>query len=143
MIFVSLSSSSYLFYLSYPSYPCCRCGLHATAGVLPPSVVCLFSSFRPQSGTIRHPSLSLELENSGPGFTIPVNIGDLGPAIAEMNLSRCNLIGMLLQPNYAFSRKISASYFFACNTRCSRGPSESGPADQSHFAFSGRQSAHR
>ena len=32
---------------------------------------------------------------AGPGFTLPVNIGDLDPAIAELHLGGCNLTGEL------------------------------------------------
>jgi hypothetical protein len=35
----------------------------------------------------------LDLENSGPGFTLPANIGDLGPDITGLDLSECNLTG--------------------------------------------------
>ena len=31
---------------------------------------------------------------AGPGFTLPANIGDLNPAITELNLLWCSLTGM-------------------------------------------------
>ena len=37
--------------------------------------------------------MSICLNEAGPGFTLPANIGDLDPAIFYLNLSACNLIG--------------------------------------------------
>ena len=63
--------------------------MHATAGDLPLSVVCLLSSMRQRGGKI------IDLKESGPGFTLPNNIGDLGPDITELSLSNCSLTGAL------------------------------------------------
>ena len=35
----------------------------------------------------------IDLQDAGPGFTLPANIGDLGPEITQLNLSQCNLTG--------------------------------------------------
>ena len=40
----------------------------------------------------------LYINNAGPGFTLPANIGDLSPAITVLNLSDCNLIGVSIVP---------------------------------------------
>ena len=36
----------------------------------------------------------VSLHTAGPGFTLPADIGDLDPAITELNLSECNLTGL-------------------------------------------------
>ena len=36
----------------------------------------------------------LDLCGAGPGFTLPADIGDLDPAITELELSECNLTGL-------------------------------------------------
>ena len=53
------------------------------AGELPLAVVRLFS----------HLSWSVIITDDGPGFTLPVNIGDLGPAITHLNIGHCYLRG--------------------------------------------------
>jgi len=60
--------------------------MHASAGDLPLPVVRLLSSMRYQVNF-------LDLIESGPGFTLPANIGDLDPDITELHLRDCNLIG--------------------------------------------------
>ena len=40
----------------------------------------------------------LYVDRADPGFTLPANIGDLGPAITVLNLSDCNLIGASIVP---------------------------------------------
>ena len=58
------------------------------AGVLHLPVVRLFSSCNGRLG--------LDVIKAGPGFSLPANIGDLDPAITDLNLSNCNLIGNIL-----------------------------------------------
>jgi hypothetical protein len=40
--------------------------------------------------------VSLNIDTDGPGFTLPANIGDLDPTITELNLSDCNLTGLIV-----------------------------------------------
>ena len=58
-----------------------------SAGDLPPAVVLLFSAVRSRVGGC------LLLKDAGPGFTLPADIGDLGPAITRLDLSGYELIG--------------------------------------------------
>ena len=60
--------------------------MHAHTGELPLPVLHLFSRL---SGSIRL------LSKSGPGFTLPANIGDLDPNLTFLNLGGCNLAGAL------------------------------------------------
>ena len=57
--------------------------MHALVGELPLPVVRLLSRLR----------TSVHLKESGLGFTLPANIGDLGPGITILSLSNCNLKG--------------------------------------------------
>ena len=36
----------------------------------------------------------VEMDDAGPGFTLPENIGDLDPAVEELDLSSFNLTGI-------------------------------------------------
>ena len=56
------------------------------AGDLPLPVIALFCS-------IQRDENSFNLRDAGPGFTLPANIGDLDPAITELDLRGCNLTG--------------------------------------------------
>ena len=67
--------------------------MHALAGDLPLPVVRLLSF-------MRHRGKFVDMRRAGPGFTLPVNIGDLGPGITELDLGECNLIGALLLFSY-------------------------------------------
>ena len=66
--------------------------MYALVGELPLPVVNLLSSMRSSDGK------NFELKESGPGFILPADIGDLGPGITILNLSDGNLKGKL---NYA------------------------------------------
>ena len=43
-----------------------------------------------------------DFKNAGPGFTLPVNIGDLGLAVHSLDLSGCNLIGTRIHPSTTY-----------------------------------------
>ena len=58
------------------------------SGVLPLSVVSLISSMR-----CSRDCEGVCVEEAGPGFTLPANIGDLDPAITRLDLGHCNLTG--------------------------------------------------
>ena len=64
--------------------------MHALAGDLPLPVVHLLSSMK------RIYILKIvDLANAGRGFTLPANMGELDPAITELDLRGCNLTGAL------------------------------------------------
>jgi hypothetical protein len=63
--------------------------LHGSVGNLQVPVVRLLYAMRCDAKPIY-------LRDAGPGFTLPANIGDLGPGITELDLGECNLIGALL-----------------------------------------------
>jgi len=67
--------------------------MHALAGDLPLPVVRLLSFMRRKGKFV-------DMRRAGPGFTLPANIGDLGPGITELDLGECNLIGALLLFSY-------------------------------------------
>lgn len=56
------------------------------AGELPLEVIELVSRMLSRRHTVR-------MEEAGPGFTLPANIGALNSAITALNLERCCLIG--------------------------------------------------
>ena len=57
------------------------------AGDLPLPVVRLLSSMRSCDRKL------VNVEDAGPGFTLPENMGDLGPAMTVLDLRNSNLIG--------------------------------------------------
>ena len=63
--------------------------IYAPVGELPLPVLRLLS--RLGSTSIRL------LKDAGPGFTLPVNIGNLGSDITELNLARWSLTGNFLR----------------------------------------------
>ena len=72
--------------------------IYACVGELPVPVVCLFSSWRCSDRG------GLDLTIAGPGFTLPTDIVDFDPAITQLNLSRCNLIGDFFNTNLVPAR---------------------------------------
>ena len=69
--------------------------MHAPAGDLPLPVLRLLSS-------MRHNGKSVDLKGAGPAFTLPANIGDMDPAIKELDLGECNLTGAACHYIFAF-----------------------------------------
>ena len=58
-------------------------------------MVLVFSKVRTRhrGGRGRYFGGNLFLKNAGSGFTLPANIGDLGPTVSALFLSECELIG--------------------------------------------------
>jgi hypothetical protein len=68
------------------------CCLPAAAGELPLPFVRLLSTMRVIQQT--DSSFFANLEDAGPGFTLPANIGDLDTTVTVLDLSYCNLTGL-------------------------------------------------
>jgi len=64
------------------------------AGELSLPVICLFSRLRCACYSDHEGFRLLNLENAGAGFTLPANIDDLDPTVANLDLIFCNLIGL-------------------------------------------------
>jgi|LauGreSBDMM110SN_4_FD.fasta_scaffold180835_1 hypothetical protein len=54
--------------------------------------------------------MEVDLNLAGPGFLLPDNIGDLDPAITELDLSSCNLAGRILFLSHTFCLSLSFSH---------------------------------
>ena len=85
---VGISVGISVWIYSILSNKCPHPSFATASGDLPIPVVLLLSLMCSQRKS------GVKMKKSGPGFTLPPNIGDLGPSITILNLAGCNLRGV-------------------------------------------------